>query len=607
MMATPKTVNLSGYKFVPLVDLELMRDDLKACCDRQKLKGTILLSEEGINCFIAGSRESIDQFLAHLKTYDEFADFEGKESYNTYPPFSRMLVKIKKEIIAFGLPEVQPAQRTSKKLSAAELKLWLDEGRDLVLLDTRNAYEVELGTFDQAEHLKIDNFREFPEAVRSLPENYRSKPVVMFCTGGIRCEKAGPFLEAAGFQDVLQLDGGILKYFEQCGGDHWHGECFVFDKRVALDPELAETATTLCYVCQAVLNDEDQRQATYRFGVSCPHCYREIDEECPTVLSRTDREKKIVSATHPLPGSFPYENVRPMSVSQEMDGLPLLGFLRALNTHLSESQWVECIAAGQILHKGKPVTEDRQVLHGQKYYHLLPETTEPVVAANIEILFEDFEFVVINKPAPLPMHPCGRFNKNSLQSIFHEVYQPDRLRLVHRLDANTSGIVVYARNKQLATALQEQFGQGRVEKEYWAGVYGKPPVAFESTQRIGAKPAAGGTRLLDPSGKFARTEFQRIPTVGREDSLLRVYPKTGRTHQIRLHLWDLGFPVIGDPAYLREKQLGVNQALSLDDPPMQLHAARVAFDHPVSKVRLEFSAPEPQWVRRFGVSPSTGY
>ena len=592
-------MNIAGYKFVPLSDLESIRHDLKSKCDQQELKGTILLGEEGINCFLAGSRQAIDQFLVHLKTYEAFADFEAKESFNDYPPFSRMLVKIKTEIVTFDRPEVQPATRAPRKIAATDLKTWLDQGQDIVLLDTRNEYEIELGTFDHAETVNINNFREFPEAISSLPESYRSKPLVMFCTGGIRCEKAGPFMEDAGFEDVLQLDGGILKYFEDCGGAHWHGECFVFDKRVALDPDLAETATTLCYVCQAVLCEADQLQSTYCFGVSCPHCFQEEPDEDPAVLGISEREEKIVAATHPLPGSIPYENFRPMSVAREMDGLPLLEFLAALNTHVSQQEWIEFVSAGQILHKGKPVGADRKVLHGQKYYHVLPETTEPGVATNVEILFEDSELVVIHKPAPLPMHPCGRFNRNSLQSIFHEVYQPDRLRLVHRLDANTSGVVIYARNKPLTRALHELFSQGRVEKEYLAGVYGNPPATFDSRKRIGGKPAAGGIRFLDPAGQTAITDFERISNGKRQESLLRVSPKTGRTHQIRLHLWDLGFPIIGDPAYLVGNKLGINQAKPVDDLPMQLHAARIAFEHPLSKTRLEFSAREPQWVRRF--------
>lgn len=591
-----KIVNISGYKFVPLSDLESIREDLLNHSRRFDLKGTILLSTEGINCFFAGSRSAVDHFLEHLRQYPEFADFEAKESFNDYQPFSRMLVKIKPEIITFDMPEVQPARRRARKISAPELKSWLDEGRDLLLLDTRNEYEVELGTFDQARSVQIDSFREFPEAIRSLPEEYKSRPVVMFCTGGIRCEKAGPFMEDAGFEEVWQLDGGILKYFELCGGAHWHGECFVFDKRVALDPELSETATTLCYVCQALLSAEDQRQSTYQFGVSCPYCFQEQPTTQPIVTTPQQRHEQILAATDPLPGSIPYDNYRPMSVSGEMDGLPLLDFLNALRTHLSTEDWLACIAAGRILHQGKPVGLDRKVTRGQKYYHLLPGTVEPDVSRNIQILHEDADLVVIHKPAPIPMHPCGRFHKNTLQEILHSVYQPDRLRLVHRLDANTSGVVVYARTKPLATRLIEQFGQGRVEKEYIAEVHGIPPRSFHSDRGIAAKPGTRGIRFPDDNGQLAHTDFETIATDEQEQvALVRARPRTGRTNQIRIHLWISGYPIVGDPTYLPGGETGVNQTLALSDPPLRLHARRIRFVHPETGRPLEFIAPDPDW------------
>ena len=595
---TGRVVNISGYKFVKLENLESLQADLKKWAGQAQLKGTILLSEEGINCFLAGSRAGMDSFLAALRSHGPLEDFEAKESFNDYQPFSRMLVKIKKEIITFDVPAVEPAYGDGKKIAAEELKAWLDEGRDVVLLDTRNDYEIELGTFDNAESVHIDNFREFPEAIRSLPEEYRKKPLVMFCTGGIRCEKAGPFMEDAGFENVLQLEGGILKYFEKCGGAHWQGECFVFDKRVALDPELSETATTLCYVCQAVLKESDQLQPGYRFGVSCPKCYTESAPAEPIVIDRESRQKQIAAATSPLPGSIPYENFRPMTVSKEMDGLGLLDFFKALKTHLAEDDWLQAVKAGHILHRGKPVGLDRRVMHGQKYYHLLPDTTEPDVATGIGILHEDRDLVVIEKPAPLPMHPCGRYNRNSLQSFLYDVYAPDRLRLVHRLDANTSGVVLYARSKKLATALQEQFGQGRVEKEYLAGVHGNAPPTMLSDKRIAAQPGPGGIRFLDPQGQQARTEFETVCSADGQ-SLLKARPMTGRTNQIRIHLWELGFPIQGDPTYLPQKELGVNQTNSLAAAPMQLHASRISFDHPDTGETLCFQSSPPEWLASF--------
>jgi UPF0176 protein len=233
-------VNISAYKFTPLDELPPLRERLLKACRAAELRGTILLSAEGINVFVCGTRGNIDLLLATIRGIPGLADLTPKESLSAEQPFRRMLVKIKKEIIAFGVAGVDPAQRPSRKLSPGTLKQWLDEGRPVTLLDTRNNYEVRKGTFRGAVVPKIDRFRDFPAAVRHLPEEMKERPVVMFCTGGIRCEKAGPYLEMVGFKDVHQLDGGILKYFQECGGAHFDGECFVFDEREGVDHALRE-------------------------------------------------------------------------------------------------------------------------------------------------------------------------------------------------------------------------------------------------------------------------------------------------------------------------------------------------------------------------------
>ncbi len=183
-----------------------------------------------------------------------------------------MLVKIKKEIIAFGVAGIDPANHPTPKLPARTLKQWLDEGRPVTLLDTRNDYEVRMGTFRGAVAARVRHFREFPGAVPRLRTELKEQPIVMFCTGGIRCEKAGPFMERAGFKNVHQLDGGILKYFEECGGAHYDGECFVFDRRVGVDPELRETKSVLCFHCQSPLTESEQSNPRYVPDISCPHC-----------------------------------------------------------------------------------------------------------------------------------------------------------------------------------------------------------------------------------------------------------------------------------------------------------------------------------------------
>jgi UPF0176 protein len=268
----PAFINLSVYKFTPLENLPELRQRLLDFAFRHGLKGTILLSGEGINLFVAGLRADVDALVAELRNIRGLEDLTPKESENAEQPFNRMLVKIKKEIIAFGVEGIDPARQPSAKLAPHTLKQWLDEGREITLLDTRNDYEIRLGTFRGAVPAGIDNFRDFPAAVRRLQPELKDKPIVMFCTGGIRCEKAGPFMAREGF-NVFQLDGGILKYFEECGGAHYDGECFVFDKRVGLDPTLNETDSILCYACQMPLKVEEQHHPHYVPNVSCPHCY----------------------------------------------------------------------------------------------------------------------------------------------------------------------------------------------------------------------------------------------------------------------------------------------------------------------------------------------
>lgn len=267
-----EVINLSCYQFAPLEGLEELRTRLQEVAKAQGLKGTILLAPEGINFFLAGTRTQLAAILEAIRAVPGLADIAPKESPSAAQPFKRMLVKIKKEIIAFGVEGVDPARRPSAKISARQLKQWLDEGRPVTLLDTRNHYEVRMGTFKGAVAPHIWNFRDFPAAVAKLPGELRTQPVVMFCTGGIRCEKAGPFMALQGYTDVFQLDGGILKYFEECGGAHYDGECFVFDERVGVGPDLRETGSVICFNCQMPLTVEDQRRPDYVYEQTCRHC-----------------------------------------------------------------------------------------------------------------------------------------------------------------------------------------------------------------------------------------------------------------------------------------------------------------------------------------------
>lgn len=231
-----QVVNISTYKFVELNNLETMQAAFKTKLEELSLKGSIVLSSEGINIMLAGSRSAVDGFAAFLKSDSRFADMQFKESLSDSQPFKRIYVKIKKCLVP-GADWVNPAKFTAPALPPTQLKQWLDEGRDFYLIDTRNDYEVETGTFDKAVDLQLTEFKQLPEKIKTV-ELDKSKPVVMFCTGGIRCEKATPVAMEAGFKEVYQLEGGILKYFEECGSAHYRGDCFVFDERRGVDPSL---------------------------------------------------------------------------------------------------------------------------------------------------------------------------------------------------------------------------------------------------------------------------------------------------------------------------------------------------------------------------------
>ena len=591
----PTVTNIAAYKFARLKDLKTLRQRLLSICREGELKGTILLSTEGINLFIAGSSVEVDRLVTELRRVPGLAELTPKFSESDHQPFNRMLVRIKKEIIAFGVEGIDPATRTSPKLAAATLKQWLDEGRPITLLDTRNDYEVKLGTFKGAKTLPIQNFRQFPEAVSRISPDLKHQPIVMFCTGGIRCEKAGPYMEREGFQQIYQLDGGILKYFEDCGGQHYEGECFVFDQRVGVDPALRETDSTQCYACLTPLNAEDQKDPRYQPPKSCPYCHRSPEEE--RVHSMAKRQASLDQVAQALPGCHPYENRRPVHISEFHDGWSLLRVLTTVFAHIPEPDWIQMFDQERVVnHQGLPVNIRQVVRSGERYWQIFPATVEPRVNTQIRLLHEDEAIIVLHKPAPLPMHPSGRFNRNTLQFFLGETYAPQTPRPAHRLDANTTGVVVFCRTQHFAKLLQPQFMRGEVEKRYRVRIQGHPAEDhFVSTASIGIEVGEVGSRSVDEQGQTARTEFSVLKRDSDGTALLEARPVTGRTNQIRIHLWQLGFPVIGDPTYLTHGKIGATQTLPLEAPPMCLHAYSLEFMHPVTRQRVRFDAPLPSW------------
>jgi UPF0176 protein len=270
-------VNIAAYKFVSLDNLEDLRPQYQALCNELGLKGTVLLTPEGINMFLSGQRAEVDQYLAWVRSDARLADLEWKESLSDEQSHKRMLVKIKKEIITMRMPLIKPELGRAPVVEARTLKRWLDQGHDddgvpVVMMETRNAFEVDVGTFNNTLDYRIDKFTEFPEVAAAHKDELAGKTVVTFCTGGIRCEKAAIHMKNIGYERVYQLEGGILKYFEEVGGDHYSGDCFVFDYRTALNPKLEPTETVQCFACRAIVTPRQQLSPQYVLGVSCPHC-----------------------------------------------------------------------------------------------------------------------------------------------------------------------------------------------------------------------------------------------------------------------------------------------------------------------------------------------
>jgi len=280
------------YKFVKLPDSAALREPLLAKCDALGITGTLLLAEEGINGTIAGSRSSIDKILAYLRNDPRLADLEHKESFADHPPFYRMKVKLKKEIVTMGVPGIDPTEQVGHYVKPEDWNALISDP-DVLLIDTRNDYEVGVGTFKGAVDPRITTFREFPDYVKNNFDPARQPRVAMFCTGGIRCEKASAYMLQQGFPEVYHLQGGILKYLENIPAEEslWQGECFVFDQRVAVGQGLAPGHYELCYGCSRPITAEEIASPKYQAGVSCPNCFDALTPE--KRAATMERQKQV--------------------------------------------------------------------------------------------------------------------------------------------------------------------------------------------------------------------------------------------------------------------------------------------------------------------------
>ncbi|MEM9257410.1 MAG: rhodanese-related sulfurtransferase [Pseudomonadota bacterium] len=268
------------YKFVTLDDCVTMRVPLLELCLSAGVRGTLLLAPEGINGTIAGERIAIDRVLSYLRKDPRLADLQPKESFDANMPFHRMKVKLKREIVTMGMPNIDPNERVGTYVTPADWNDLVDDP-DVLLIDTRNDYECGIGTFRGSLDPKTVNFRDFPEFVRRQLDPDKHPKIAMFCTGGIRCEKASAFMLSEGFQEVYHLQGGILKYLEEIPPEQssWEGECFVFDNRVSVDHSLEKGSYDQCYGCRRPITEADKRSPHYQKGICCPACFPQLTED----------------------------------------------------------------------------------------------------------------------------------------------------------------------------------------------------------------------------------------------------------------------------------------------------------------------------------------
>tara|TARA_Y100001001_G_scaffold14515_1_gene12900 strand:- start:1375 stop:2421 length:1047 start_codon:yes stop_codon:yes gene_type:complete len=282
------------YKFVTLDDYEALREPLLATLLEHQVRGTLLLAREGINGTVAGTREGIDAVLAWLRADPRLAELDTKESLTRRAPFMRTKVKLKREIVTMGVEGIDPRHTVGTYVDPKDWNALIQDP-EVLLIDTRNDYEVEVGTFEGAVNPATSAFRDFPEYVKKTLDPSRHKKVAMFCTGGIRCEKSTAYLKEQGFEDVYHLKGGILKYLEDVPKDKtlWRGECFVFDDRVTVDHDLKPGRYDQCHACRMPITEQDKQSEYYEKGVCCPRCYDRLSDEQKARFAERERQMRL--------------------------------------------------------------------------------------------------------------------------------------------------------------------------------------------------------------------------------------------------------------------------------------------------------------------------
>lgn len=285
------------YKFTPFAQFEQYREPILNTMLEHGVKGTLLIAHEGINGTISGTRDGIDAVLNYLRSIEAIGEFVFKESYTDSQPFYRTKVKLKKEIVTMGVEGIDPLQSVGRYVKPHEWNALISDP-DVVLIDTRNDYEVQIGTFENAINPETETFREFPEYVAKTLDPSKHKKVAMFCTGGIRCEKSTAYMRQQGFEEVYHLEGGILKYLEEVPAEEsmWKGDCFVFDNRVAVNHKLEKSDYDQCYACRMPITKADQESPAYVKGESCPHCIDKATEEQKARFRERERQMQLAKA-----------------------------------------------------------------------------------------------------------------------------------------------------------------------------------------------------------------------------------------------------------------------------------------------------------------------
>jgi len=349
---------------------------------------------------------------------------------------------------------------------------------------------------------------------------------------------------------------------------------------------------------------------------SVPSAAKDMDALSHSMMTLAQRQAALDRVAGLLPGRTPATNRRPLNVPGRYSGWTLLDALCAWHPHLTPDEWLTRIDNGLVRQCGmlplrgqsgacaeqsRPdgvrVRPGRIVREGERFEYLTAGQVEPDVNADIRVLHADDVLVVVSKPAPLPMHPCGQFHRNTLKGMLDTAWAPERLWAAHRLDASTSGVVVLARTADAARHVQQQFEKRAVQKTYLARVIGHPDAdRFTCNVALSPRPRASQTNLVDPDGLSAATRFEVLERFPDGTALLKVEPLTGRTNQIRIHLWHLGLPIRGDRFFLTDGGTGSGRTQAVDDPALCLHAWHITLRHPADEHPVEFTAPPPDWV-----------